>query len=101
MGGAALTRAGHGVLPRAFPNDDLFNFDNSNQQRSLGYEYGWSVCQMIAENYGEGRLVPFYRAVVDAHSTTDLRVDHAARQVLGIGRAALLSQWRTWLAENA
>lgn len=100
VAGDALTLASKGELPGGFPNDDLFNFANSNGERSLGYEYGWSLCRTIAENYGESRLVPFFRAVVDADGPTNWQVDHAARQVLGISRATLLEQWRTWLAEK-
>jgi hypothetical protein len=56
---------------------------------------------MVADNYGEDQLVPFYAAVARGDGTTDERLDDAANDVLGTSFDDLRAQWQSWLTANA
>ena len=88
-------------VPHALPADDAFAFDLSSDQRSLVYEQGWAACRMVADRYGQARLVPFYVAAVNANGSPQERVDQAARKVLGINGRTFVAQWQQWLQDHA
>ena len=95
IAGSALAQVRNGETPTTWPSDDAFDFGLDNGERTLGYEYGWAACQMIAEKYGEDSLVPFYRAVVTASGSPTDRVDRASQKVLGVAGPILLDGYAT------
>jgi hypothetical protein len=89
--------ARRGRLPRALPDDK--QFANSNKSLPQAYELSWLACQLIAERYGERRLVRFYRAVADERDGAgDAQVlDRAFRGTLGLSTAEFVAQWRAYV----
>ena len=53
-----------GEIPRTLPTGD--DFDASHGDISAAYEGAWLACRMIAERYGEKKLVALYAAVTDS-----------------------------------
>jgi hypothetical protein len=101
VAGAALARVRASGVPPSLPGDPAFGFGLEPAERTVVYEQGWTACKMIAERYGEGKLVPFYRAVVNGSGLTSDRIDVASRKVLGIDGDEFLEQWQSWLLDNA
>ncbi|MEU5214414.1 hypothetical protein [Streptomyces sp. NPDC020742] len=58
-----LTRAVHtGALPDRLPTDADFGFRAGADRLAKAYEGSWLACRMIAERWGEAKLLAFYRA---------------------------------------
>ncbi|MFG2288967.1 hypothetical protein ACGFOU_23235 [Streptomyces sp. NPDC048595] len=58
-----LTRAVHsGKLPAKLPTDADFGFSAGADRLAKAYEGSWLACRMIAERWGEAKLIAFYRA---------------------------------------
>ena len=87
--------------PDELPAESEFDLDRPGAERRVGYQAGWAFCQMLVDEYGEGRLVPFYVAVSRGEGSTAERLDDAADKVLGTTFDDLLSQWQAWLQANA
>ncbi|GAA0724359.1 hypothetical protein Drose_37660 [Dactylosporangium roseum] len=73
----------------AFPTDQQFY----NEPRN--YVSGWLACRMIAEKYGQAKLIAFYEAFQRMSE-----VDSVSREVLGVGAAQLETQWRDYVAQQ-
>jgi hypothetical protein len=71
-------------------------FNPRNKHLGASYESAWLACRLLAERYGERRLVAFYRAADRASSTA-----RAFRTVLGIDQRAFTRAWRTDLRRLA
>lgn len=83
-------------VPRRLPLEDDFNGDNAKLQQS--YESSWLACRMIAERYGEAKLLAFYRAVGTSKAAGKEAAQTAAfRSVLGITPQAFITAWRGYL----
>ncbi|MFE3649913.1 hypothetical protein [Streptomyces sp. NPDC059122] len=50
-----------GKLPARLPGDDDFGFRAGAERLAKAYEGGWLACRLIAEKWGEARLIAFYR----------------------------------------
>ncbi|QHC21596.1 hypothetical protein [Streptomyces sp. GS7] len=50
-----------GRPPRRLPTDGDFGFRAGAERLATAYEGGWLACRMIAEKWGEARLIAFYR----------------------------------------
>ncbi|WP_411138912.1 hypothetical protein [Streptomyces sp. C10] len=58
-----LTRAAAaGKLPARLPTDEDFGFKAGADRLAKAYEGSWLACRMIAEKWGEAKLIAFYRA---------------------------------------
>ena len=79
--------------PRSLPGAD--DFDPANKLLGTSYEAAWLACRLLAEEYGEKRLVAFYDAV-DAGASTE----HAFAD-LGTTEEAFTERWRGYLRELA
>nr|WP_203848316.1 hypothetical protein [Dactylosporangium siamense] len=71
------------------PTDEQFYAEPRN------YIASWLANRMIAEKYGEAKLIAFYEAFQNVSE-----VESAARSVLGIGVSALEQQWRDYVAQQ-
>jgi hypothetical protein len=76
----------HGA-PRHLPGKR--EFDPQNQALGASYESAWLACRLLAEEYGEKRLIAFYRASDRAASTR-----RPFRSVLGTDVQAFTRAWR-------
>ncbi len=79
--------------PRSLPGAD--DFDPSNKLLGTSYEAAWLACRLLAEEYGERRLVDFYDAV-DARSGAGRRLRRP-----GHDRGGVHAGWRDYLRELA
>ncbi|WP_460351817.1 hypothetical protein [Actinoallomurus acanthiterrae] len=89
-----------GDVPAAPPGRSAFS--GSGERLSAAYEEAWLACRMIAERYGEGRLVRLYRtAATEPGEAGDPQIeDRALRAVLGIGSSEFAAQWRAYLRKE-
>ncbi|MES4905127.1 MULTISPECIES: hypothetical protein [unclassified Streptomyces] len=85
-----------GRLPDALPDDKAFRFGGDADALSQAYEEGWLACRLIAEKWGEGKLVEFYRAV-GASPRREGAVESALREVLGTNLADFTGLWRKYV----
>jgi hypothetical protein len=78
-----------GSLPDALPTRQEFGSESG--RLSQVYQEAWLACRMIAERYGEARLVRLYRA---AGATSE---ETALHDVLGVSVATFTKDWRSYL----
>ncbi|MFI9049691.1 hypothetical protein [Streptomyces sp. NPDC053427] len=58
-----LSRAvSQGAAPDSLPTDEDFGFQAGADRLAKAYEGGWLACRMIADKWGEAKLIAFYRA---------------------------------------
>ncbi|WP_432982194.1 hypothetical protein [Dactylosporangium sp. CA-233914] len=74
---------------------DKFPTDKEFYDEPRNYVSGWLACRMIAETYGQAKLVAFYEAFQRLSE-----VESVAREVLGVGRDQLEQQWRDYVAKQ-
>ncbi|WP_234426667.1 hypothetical protein [Streptomyces niger] len=93
-----LTRAvAAGRLPDRLPTTADFGFDAGADRLNRAYEGGWLACRMIADTWGEDRLVSFYRAM-SAASNGPEALDHTFHEELHLSTAQFTERWRTYVA---
>ncbi|WP_431963448.1 hypothetical protein [Nocardia sp. bgisy134] len=85
-----------GALPDDLPPDTAF----AGGSAVAAYEQAWSACAFVAEKYDESRLVELYRRLA-AQRQDAASEDRVLREVLGIGRADFVADWRSWLSAKA
>jgi hypothetical protein len=88
-------------VPADLPSDAEFELRRSTAERRVAYQSGWAFFQMMAQSFGQDRLVPFYVAVCRGEGTSDERLDAAAEKVLDADFDTLREQWRAWMRANA
>src|SRR5439155_9534143 len=81
---AGLHRVLTGLKTDALPADPSFYTDAGN------YVLAWLACRLIAQRYGEAKLVALYVAAGGG-------LGSALRQVLGVDEAALTAQWAKYV----
>lgn len=87
-----------GRVPSALP--DSAAFGTTNGDLAQAYEMSWLACKMLADSYGQDKLVAFYRAVGAAQvHNTDSAVSTAMTQVLGQTVPAFTARWRAYLKD--
>jgi hypothetical protein len=79
-----------GRVPGKLPGRE--GFSGASGRLSQTYEEAWLACRMVAERYGEDRLVRLYRA---AGTEPD-----ALQQVLGVDSDEFTAMWRAYLREE-
>jgi hypothetical protein len=87
-------RAGKG--PTQLPDDAAF--DAAKGDIAAAYEGAWLACRMIAERYGQKKLIALYVSYADnkpAPQSGDIKA------TLGISEGDLVKQWRAYLAARA
>jgi hypothetical protein len=85
-----------GKAPKSLP--DEADFDAAEGDVASAYEGAWLACKMIAERYGERRLVRFYESMGDS---AGLGWPEETSDVLGITATRLTRDWRSYLADKA
>jgi hypothetical protein len=81
-------------VPAHLPGAAEFASDSSTLGAS--YESAWLACRLLAQEYGERRLIEFYRASDRASATTA-----AFRTVLGTDQTTFTRAWRSDLRRLA
>ncbi|MFP8941350.1 hypothetical protein ACLIYM_07920 [Streptomyces fenghuangensis] len=82
-----------GEVPRRLPTDEEFAFAGDADRLARSYESGWLLCRMVAQRWGEEKLVELYLAA--GGSGGDM--DPVVREVLGTGMDGLTESWREYL----
>jgi hypothetical protein len=85
-----LVRAGKG--PRQLPGD--VDFDASRGDVTPAYESSWLAVRLIADRFGQRKLVRLYIALADRHGGP---ADIDIRETLGISEKKLVTDWRGYL----
>ncbi|MFD9429123.1 hypothetical protein [Streptomyces sp. NPDC060054] len=86
-----------GELPAALPVDDDFAFGGDPGKLARAYEGGWLACALIADRWGEEKLIAFYEAVGD-HPGRDGAVEQAMGEVLDTTPQDFTAYWRDYLS---
>jgi hypothetical protein len=89
-----LVRAGKG--PTRLPGDA--DFDASHGDVAPAYESSWLATRMIADRYGERKLVKLYVSLADRDEGP---TDGDFRAVLGISEKKFVRDWRAYLKSLA
>lgn len=76
---------------RALPPDKAFRFGSAPDTLAHAYEGGWLACRMVAEKWGEDKLVALYLRAGQPPDT-----DTALRSVLGISQRKFTTLWRAY-----
>lgn len=80
--------------PRQLPGPD--EFDPTNKLLGSSYEAAWLACRLIADEYGETRLIDMYDAVNDGRS-----LPAAFSEELDTDVASFTRSWRGYLRDLA
>ncbi|OEV01747.1 hypothetical protein AN216_16710 [Streptomyces oceani] len=86
-----------GRVPERLPSDRQFAYDAGAETLGMAYEGSWLACRMIAEEWGEERLMEFYRKVGGKSDDQRAAVEAALGDVLGLDRAEFTARWRDYL----
>ncbi|MFH8437208.1 hypothetical protein ACH4A3_18530 [Streptomyces sp. NPDC018007] len=92
---AAAVRDGR--TPAALPADRDFGFDGDPAELAGAYEGGWLACELIAERWGEEKLIAFYETV-GAHDGREGAVEQGMTSVLATTLEQFTADWRDYLA---
>jgi hypothetical protein len=79
--------------PRRLP--DKGDFSTSAHGLGASYEAAWLACRLLADEYGQDRLLRFYREVSRSGDAG------AAFAALGTTQQQFTAQWRDYLTELA
>jgi hypothetical protein len=71
-------------------------FDPANKALGASYESAWLACRLVAAEYGEQKLIAFYR-----QADRDAGTDRAFRDVLGTNERAFTHDWQAYLRRLA
>jgi hypothetical protein len=95
-----------GKVPAALPGDAAF--DPARGTIAPSYNGAWLAVCLIADRWGERRLVSFYRAAAGPNTGEQLsaaqvaaRADRAFTRVFDTSRAAFTARWRSYLVTLA
>jgi hypothetical protein len=80
----------HIGVPANLPDDDTF-YDKADN-----YVTAWLACRLIAQRYGQARLLALY-----AHFHDGGTVDSGLKQVLGLSTARFTAAWQAYLRKLA
>lgn len=89
-----LVRAGKG--PTQLPGDT--DFDATHGDVAPAYESSWLAARLIADRYGERKLVQLYVSLADRDNGP---ADGDIRAVLGISEKKLIKDWRAYMKSLA
>ncbi len=96
VAGDVLDDVRDGKGPRRLP--EPADFDAGEGDVAAAYEGAWLAARMVAEHYGQNRLVRLYEAMSDSAGPG---WPEETRDVLGVGARALTREWRAYLADKA
>jgi hypothetical protein len=96
VAGDVLDQVRKGETPGNLPQDA--DFDAARGDIAAAYEGAWLACRMIAERYGQKRLIALYVAYADSKSVPE---SGPIKATLGISEGQLVKQWRAYLEARA
>jgi hypothetical protein len=84
-------------LPRELPTDRAFRFGSGSEALGRAYESGWLACRLIADEWGEEKLLGVYLRTGSSQKRQDAAVEEALRAELGVGRKEFTERWRSYV----
>ncbi|MDQ1600747.1 MAG: hypothetical protein QOD68_2221 [Actinomycetota bacterium] len=96
VAGDVLNDVRKGKGPKNLPEDA--DFDAARGDIAAAYEGAWLACRMIAERYGEKRLIALYVSYANNKSVPE---SGQIKATLDISEAQLVTQWRAYLGARA
>lgn len=91
---ATDVRAGH--VPRSLPTQA--DFAGDAKDLSQAYEEGWLACRLVAERYGQKKLVRLYRTMgAVRQGPTEQVQERSLHSVLDTTTKAFTADWRSYL----
>ncbi|MGH3881573.1 MAG: basic secretory protein-like protein [Actinophytocola sp.] len=84
-------------LPTSLPEDRAFRASGSELDQA--YQQSWTLARFVADRYGEDTLVELYRKLAAVGPASARRTDDLLRDVLGMDRARLVSDWQDYLRD--
>jgi hypothetical protein len=92
-----------GTGPTHLPDET--DFDATSTTVGPSYSASWLACELIADRYGQARLIELYRAAAGAVAVTgvtatqspDAATEAAFRNVLGVSESAFTTSWLGYL----
>lgn len=89
-----------GKVPDALPGDADFTTGGADAAAvARAYEGGWLACALIADRWGEAKLIAFYQAV-GAHKDRNGAVEEAMRTVLSTTPDDFTRAWQDRLRQD-
>lgn len=89
-----------GGPPRELPSDADFRFGGDPEELGRAYESGWLACRLIAERWGEEKLLSFYLRVGESEKTGGGGLERAIREELGLTPAEFTERWRSYVSRE-
>ncbi|MGZ4616107.1 MAG: hypothetical protein ACXV4A_11135 [Actinomycetes bacterium] len=96
VAGDVLDDVKKGKGPTALPDDKAF--DAARGDIAAAYEGAWLACRMIAEKYGQPKLIQLYLSLADNKSAPP---GGDIKATLGISEQTLVTQWLDYLSSRA
>jgi hypothetical protein len=96
VAGDVLDDVRKGKTPKNLPEDA--DFDAARGDIAAAYEGAWLACRMIAERYGQKRLIALYVSYADSKSVP---ASGQIKATLDISEAQLVKHWRAYLEARA
>jgi hypothetical protein len=96
VAGDVLDDVRKGKGPKNLPQDA--DFDAARGDIAAAYEGAWLACRMIAERYGEKRLIALYVSYANSKSVPE---SGQIKATLDISESQLVKQWRAYLGARA
>ena len=96
VAGDVLTDVRKGKGPKNLPEDA--DFDAARGDIAAAYEGAWLACRMIAERYGQKKLIALYVSYANSKSVPQ---SGQIKTTLGISETQLVKQWRAYLEARA
>ncbi|MEV0369423.1 hypothetical protein AB0I10_06320 [Streptomyces sp. NPDC050636] len=78
-----------GRPPARLPSDEDFGFTAGADRLAKAYEGGWLACRMIADKWGEAKLIAFYRAAGKSGGGTSAGMAVAPMEAVQPGATAV------------
>uniref|UniRef100_UPI0015EF0D1C hypothetical protein n=1 Tax=Streptomyces albidus (ex Kaewkla and Franco 2022) TaxID=722709 RepID=UPI0015EF0D1C len=90
-----------GEAPRELPSDRDFRFGNDPEALGRAYESGWLACRLIADEWGDEKLMSFYERVGESGGTdTKSVLARALRDELGLSLPEFTQRWRSYVRDE-
>jgi hypothetical protein len=96
VAGDVLSDVRKGKAPKNLPEDA--DFDAARGDIAAAYEGAWLACRMIAERYGQKKLIALYVSYANSKSVPQ---SGQIKTTLGISETQLVKQWRAYLEARA
>ncbi|MGL4172858.1 MAG: peptidase MA family metallohydrolase [Actinomycetota bacterium] len=90
-----LGKVAVGQIPSRLP--EAVDFDPTRTSIAESYSGAWLACKLIADQYGQERLVEFYQDAADGPGNSEQAIAQAFRDVLNTTQKDFTQDWQNYL----